>query len=196
MQTYGYIRVSTKEQHSDRQIFALTEAGVNEKNIFTDKLSGKDFERPQYKRLLRKLKAGDRLIIKSLDRLGRNYKEITEQWQIITKDMKINITVLDMPLLDTTDNKNLLGTFISDIVLQILSFVAQNEREIMLSRQAEGIIEAKKRGVQFGRPKKRPPPDFAEIAHKYQRKKISSRKAAELLNISQRTFLNWIKTTC
>lgn len=193
MQIYGYIRVSTKEQHSDRQFSALTAAGVLEKNIFTDKISGKDFKRPQYKRLLRKLKPGDRLIIKSLDRLGRNYKEVTEQWQIITKEIRADITVLDMSLLDTANKRDLLGTFISDIVLQILSFVAQNERDVMLSRQAEGIIEAKKRGVQFGRPKLNPPPDFPEIKGKYKEKIISSRKAAELLNVSQYTFLNWIK---
>jgi len=193
MQILGYIRVSTKEQHSDRQFSALTQAGVPPDNIFTDKLSGKDFQRPQYKRLLRKLKSGDKLVIKSLDRLGRDYKEIVEQWAVITKNLRADITVLDMPLLDTANNRDLLGTFISDIVLQILSFVAQNEREIMLSRQAEGIIEAKKRGVQFGRPRKRPPPNFAEIKHKYQAKKISSRQAAHLLNISQATFLNWIK---
>jgi len=193
MQILGYIRVSTKEQHSDRQFSALTTAGVPEKNIFTDKISGKDFKRPQYKRLLRKLKQGDRLIIKSLDRLGRNYKEVTEQWQLITKELQAHITVLDMPFLDTTNNRDLLGTFISDIVLQILSFVSQNERDVLLSRQAEGIIEAKKRGVQFGRPKIHPPPNFNKIKREYQGKKLSSRQAAKLLNISQRTFLNWIK---
>ena len=193
MKMYGYIRVSTKEQRSDRQLSALTAAGVPAQNIFTDKLSGKDFKRPQYKRLLRKLKAGDRLIIKSLDRLGRNYKEIMEQWRVITKELKIDITVLDMPLLDTTNNRDLLGTFITDIVLQILSFVSENERETMLSRQAEGIAEARKRGVQFGRPKTHPPPNFPEIKRDYQANNISSRKAAELLHVSQRTFLNWIK---
>jgi len=193
MQTYGYIRVSTKEQYSDRQIYALTEAGVSAKNIYTDKMSGKDFHRPQYKRLLKKLKPGDRLIMKSIDRLGRNYKEIMEQWQIITKSLKAHITVLDMPLLDTTKHRDLLGTFISDIVLQILSFVAQNEREILLSRQAEGIIEAKKRGVKFGRPKIPLPSNFTEIKLDYQTKRISSRKAAKLVNVSQRTFLNWIE---
>jgi len=192
MQTYGYIRVSTKEQHSDRQCFALTAAGVSAKEIFTDKISGKDFERPQYKRLLKKLKSGDRLIIKSIDRLGRNYKEIVEQWQIITKDLQADIIVLDMPLLDTTNNRDLLGTFISDVVLQILSFVAQNEREIMLLRQAEGIAEAKKRGVKFGRPKIIPPPGFEIIKKDYIAKKFSSRKAAEILNVSQFTFLRWI----
>ena len=192
MQTYGYIRVSTKEQHSDRQFYALTESGITAKNIFTDKLSGKDFDRPQYKRLIKKLKSGDKLIIKSIDRLGRNYKEIMEQWQVITKTLQADIIVLDMPLLDTTSNRNLLGTFISDVVLQILSFVAQNEREIMLLRQAEGIAEAKKRGVKFGRPKIIKPPGFLKIKKHYQTKKISSRQAAELLNVSQFTFLKWI----
>ena len=192
MQTYGYIRVSTKDQHSDRQFFALTETGIATKNIYTDKISGKDFERPHYKKLLRKLKSGDRLIIKSIDRLGRNYKEIMEQWQIITKTIQADIIVLDMPLLDTTINRDLLGTFISDVVLQILSFVAQNEREIMLLRQAEGIAEAKKRGVKFGRPKIKPPPGFADIKKDYKAKKFSSRKAAEFLNVSQFTFLKWI----
>ena len=193
MQIYGYIRISTKEQNSDRQFHALTETGILSKNIFTDILSGKDFERPQYKRLIKKLKSGDKLYIKSIDRLGRNYKEIVEQWQNITKDLKADIIVLDMPLLNTTINRDLLGTFISDIVLQILSFVAQNEREIMLLRQAEGIAEAKKRGVKFGRPKIIPPPDFADIKKDYQIKKFSSRKAAEYLKISQNTFLNWIR---
>jgi DNA invertase Pin-like site-specific DNA recombinase len=189
---YGYSRVSTKEQHSDRQFSALTAAGVEPKNIFTDKISGKDFERPQYKKLLKKLKSGDRLIVKSLDRLGRNYKEIVEQWQIITKDLGADIIILDMPLLNTTIYRDLLGTLISDMVLQILSFVAQNEREVMLTRQAEGIVEAKKRGVKFGRPKKTVPSDFAKIKKDYLSKKISSRKAAEKLHISQTTFFNWL----
>ena len=193
MQIYGYIRVSTKDQHSDRQFFALTDAGVITKNIYIDKISGKDFERPHYKKLLKKLKSGDRLYIKSIDRLGRNYKEIMEQWQAITKTLQTDIIVLDMPLLDTTINRDLLGTFISDVVLQILSFVAQNEREIMLLRQAEGIAEAKKRGVKFGRPKIIKPPGFADVKKDYQTKKFSSRRAAEFLNVSQFTFLRWIQ---
>ena len=193
MQTYGYIRVSTKEQHTDRQITAMIKAGVVEKNIFMDKVSGKNFERPKYKRLIKKLRVGDRLIIKSIDRLGRNYKEILEQWQLITKNLCADIIVVDMPLLDTTKYRDLLGTFISDIVLQILSFVAQNEREMTLSRQAEGIIEAKKRGVKFGRPKIILPSNFMEVYSDYQEKKISSRKAANLLAVSQRTFLKWTK---
>ena len=192
MQIYGYVRVSTKDQHSDRQFFALSESGIIAKNIYTDKISGKDFERPHYKKLLKKLKSGDRLYIKSIDRLGRNYKEIMEQWQIITKTLQADIIVLDMPLLDTTINRDLLGTFISDVVLQILSFVAQNEREIMLLRQSEGIAEAKKRGVKFGRPIIIKPPGFEEIKKEYQAKKFSSRRAAELLNVSQTTFLRWL----
>ena len=191
---YGYARCSTKEQHADRQLFALKEAGVLAQNIFTDKLSGKDFKRPQYKRLLKKLKSGDRLIIKSIDRLGRNYEEIMEQWKIITKNLCADVIVLDMPLLDTTNNRDLLGTFISDVVLQILSFVAQNEREIILTRQAEGIVEAKKRGVKFGRPKIPKPPEFARIKKAYQKGTISSRKAAGHLNVSYNTFLRWLKT--
>ena len=193
MQTYGYIRVSTKEQHSDRQYHALTSAGAVAENIFTDKLSGKDFKRPKYRRLMKKLQPGDRLIIKSIDRLGRNYKEIMEQWRIITKDLRADITVLDMPLLDTASKRDLIGTLITDLVLQILSFVAQNERETMLARQAEGIAAARKRGVKFGRPPKLPPPDFDEIRRNYQAKRTTSRQAAETLKISQRTFLKWIK---
>jgi len=193
MHTYGYARVSTKEQHSDRQIYALTKAGVLKKHIFTDKFSGKNFKRPQYRKLLKKLKPNDKLIIKSIDRLGRNYKEIIEQWAIITKNIRADITVLDMPLLDTTQHRDLLGTFISDIVLQILSFVAQSERETLLSRQAEGIAAAKKRGVNFGRPPITKPPNFAKVSSDYQAKNISSREAAKLCNVSQRTFLKWNK---
>jgi DNA invertase Pin-like site-specific DNA recombinase len=187
--------VSTKEQHSDRQYYALTEAGVPGEDIFTDKLSGKDFERPQYKRLLERLQPGDRLFIKSIDRLGRNYREIMEQWQAITKTLRVHIIVLDMPLLDTTNRQDLLGTLISDIVLQILSFVAQNEREVMLSRQAEGYIEARKRGVAFGRPEIKPPPNFAKIRSEYTDKNISARKAAQKLNVSVNTFLKWMSKT-
>ena len=193
MQAYGYARVSTKEQHSDRQIHSLKEAGVSEKNIFTDTMSGKNFERLRYEQLLALLKSGDRLIVKSIDRLGRSYKEIVEQWRIITKDIQADITVLDMPLLDTSIKRDLLGTFISDVVLQILSFVAQNEREVTMLRQSEGIIQAKKRGVKFGRPKLNPPFDFAEIKKDYIEKKLSSRTAAKRLNVSQFTFLRWIR---
>ena len=150
--TYGYIRVSTREQNIERQLVSLLEAGVEERNIYVDKQSGKDFRRPSYKKMMRKIKEGDLLIVKSIDRLGRNYQEIMEQWQFITKEKKIDIQIQDMPLLDTTRTKDLLGTFIGDVVLQILSFVAENERDNIRQRQAEGIAAAKARGVQFGRP--------------------------------------------
>ena len=192
MQKYGYIRVSTKEQHTDRQVTALLNAGVEEKSIFIDKFSGKDFERPKYKKLIRKLRASDVLIVKSIDRLGRNYREILDQWQTITKKICADIVVLDMPLLDTTKYRDLLGTFISDIVLQLLSFVAQNERDNLLVRQAEGIEEAKRRGVAFGRPPIAKPPEYEAVKNDYHAGEFSSREAAELLNVSQRTFLKWV----
>ena len=149
---YGYVRVSTREQNEDRQLIALREVGVSDKNIFMDKQSGKDFERPQYKKLLRKMKKDDLLYIKSIDRLGRNYEEILQQWRIITKDKGVDIVVLDMPLLDTRRGKDLMGTFLSDIVLQVLSFVAENERTNIRQRQTECIAAAKARGVRCGRP--------------------------------------------
>ena len=163
MATYGYIRVSTREQNEDRQVIALHEVGVPEKNIYMDKQSGKDFERPQYKKLLRKMKKDDLLCIKSIDRLGRNYEEILAQWRILTKDKGIDIMVLDMPLLDTRRGKNLMGTFLSDIVFQVLSFVAENERINIRQRQAEGIAAAKARGVRFGRVPKPLPPNFHTV---------------------------------
>ena len=150
--TYGYIRVSTKEQNEDRQVIALEEAGIDKQNVFMDKQSGKDFQRPQYKKLLRKLRKDDLLYIKSIDRLGRNYSEILEQWRLLTKEKGVDIVVLDMPMLDTRRGKDLMGTFIADLVLQILSFVAENERVNIRQRQAEGIAAAMARGVQFGRP--------------------------------------------
>lgn len=167
---YGYIRVSTKEQNEDRQMIALREVGVPEKNIFMDKQSGKDFNRPQYRKLLRKLKKDDLLYIKSIDRLGRNYEEILQQWRYLTKDKGIDIVVLDMPLLDTRRGKDLMGTFLSDIVLQVLSFVAENERTNIRQRQAEGIAAAKARGVRFGRPEKEIPADFEEIVAAWEQK--------------------------
>ena len=151
---YGYIRVSTREQNGDRQLLALKELTIPEKNLFIDKQSGKDFERPQYRKLVRKLKKDDLLYIKSIDRLGRNYSEILEQWRILTKEKGVDIVVLDMPLLDTRRGKDLIGTFLSDIDLQVLSFVAENERTNIRQRQAEGIAAAKARGVRFGRPPK------------------------------------------
>ena len=162
---YGYIRVSTREQNEDRQILALKELSIPEKNLFIDKQSGKDFERPQYRKMVRKLKKDDLLYIKSIDRLGRNYSEILEQWRILTKEKGIDMVVLDMPLLDTRRGKDLMGTFLSDIVLQVLSFVAENERTNIRQRQAEGIAAAKARGVRFGRP---PAPLPENFHHLYQ----------------------------
>ncbi len=151
---YGYIRISTREQKEDRQLLAMRQLPIPKKNIFIDKQSGKNFERPQYKKLLRRLQKNDVLYIQSIDRLGRNYKEIPEQWRLLTKEKGVDIVILDMPLLDTRRGKDLLGTFLSDIVLQVLSFVAENERKTIRCRQAEGIAAAKERGVRFGRPKK------------------------------------------
>lgn len=166
----------------------MTEAGVPRENIYMDKQSGKDFNRPQYKRLMKKLREGDILFIKSIDRLGRNYEEIQNQWRIITKDKKVDMVVIDMPLLDTRKDKNLLGTFISDIVLQLLSFVAENERINIKQRQAEGIAAAKKRGVKFGRPTKEAPPDFEEIIEQWNKKEITLSQIQQRLGMSQTTF--------
>ena len=160
---YGYIRVSTREQNEERQILALKELSIPEKNLFMDKQSGKDFRRPQYRKMMRKLKKDDLLYIKSIDRLGRNYAEILEQWRILTKEKGIDVVVLDMPLLDTRRGKDLMGTFLSDIVLQVLSFVAENERINIRQRQAEGIAAAKARGVKFGRPPKPLPENFNQL---------------------------------
>ena len=191
---YGYIRVSTKEQNEDRQRIALAEFPVPEENIFMDKLSGKDFNRPQYKKLMRKLRAGDSLVIKSIDRLGRNYEEILNQWRIITKEKKADIVVLDMPLLDTRQTgRDLTGTFVADLVLQILSYVAQTERENIKQRQKEGIAAAKLRGVQFGRPRKPIPDNFEQIKTDWEQKKITSREAAAQLKVAQDTFLRWVR---
>ena len=191
---YGYIRVSTKEQCEDRQMIAIQAFPVSKCNIYMDKLSGKDFNRPQYKRLLRKLKPQDILVLKSIDRLGRNYEEILEQWRIITKEKQAHIVVLDMPLLDTRQTgKDLTGTFVADLVLQILSYVAQTERENIRQRQKEGIEAARLRGVRFGRPRKEIPALFWELKTAWERKEIASRKAAELLGISQDTFLRWAR---
>ncbi|MEG2087842.1 MAG: recombinase family protein [Angelakisella sp.] len=160
---FGYIRVSSKDQNEDRQLIALHEVGVLDENIYLDKQSGKDFNRPAYKKMLRRLKKGDHLVVKSIDRLGRNYKDIMEQWRRISKEIGADITILDMPLLDTTNCKDLLGTFISDIVLQLLSFVAENERDNIRRRQAEGIAAAKARGIRFGQPVKQLPDNFPEL---------------------------------
>ena len=185
---YGYVRVSSQEQNEDRQLVAMAEAGVARGNIFIDKQSGKDFERPNYKRLMKKLRPGDTLIIKSIDRLGRNYEEIQNQWRIITKEKKVYIVVIDMPLLDTRRDKNLLGTFISDLVLQLLSFISENERTTIRQRQAEGIAAAKKRGVRFGRPTKEAPPDFDELIAKWQKKEMPLDEILRQYGMSESTF--------
>ena len=179
MSTKGYIRVSSHDQNEDRQLIALHEVGVQDADIYIDKQSGKDFERPQYKRMLRKLKRGDLLYIKSIDRLGRNYAEILEQWRILTKDKGVDIVVLDMPLLDTRRGKDLMGTFLSDIVLQVLSFVAENERVNIRQRQAEGIAAAKARGVRFGRPPAPLPENFHGVYQRWRAWKITGAAAAK-----------------
>lgn len=191
--TYGYARVSTKEQKEDRQMIALNEKGVGEKYIFLDKQSGKDFDRSMYKRLLRKLKPDDLLYVKSIDRLGRNYEEILEQWRVLTKEKKVDIVVLDMPLLDTRRGKDLMGTFLSDIVLQVLSFVAENERKNIRQRQKEGIEAAKLRGVRFGRPTKPLPENFDEVFSQWVEKKITGKEAARQCGMPLSTFLEKAK---
>ncbi|MFR3198345.1 MAG: recombinase family protein [Blautia wexlerae] len=185
---YGYMRVSSKEQNEDRQKIALTEMGVPENNIYMDKQSGKDFERRQYKRLLRKLNENSVLYIKSIDRLGRNYGELNEQWRIITKEKKADIVVIDMPLLDTRREKNLLGTFISDVVLALLSYVAENERTNIKQRQAEGIAAAKARGVKFGRPPLPIPENFYQMHKDWRAGKITIEEAAKACNMCPKTF--------
>ena len=185
---YGYVRVSSTDQNEDRQMMALNKVNVPEKNIYTDKLSGKDFNRPQYKKLVRKLKAGDLLYILSIDRLGRNYEEIQNQWRILPKEIGIDICVLDMPLLDTMNGKDLMGTFIADLVLQILSFVAQSERENIKKRQQEGIAAAKAKGVKFGRPPLPLPENFHEVHQAWRNKKITLRQAAEASGMPEGTF--------
>ena len=189
---YGYIRVSTKEQNEDRQYIAMLEFGVKNRDIYMDKQSGKDFNRPAYKRVLRLLKPSDVLVVKSIDRLGRNYEEIIEQWRMITKIIGAAIVVLDMPLLDTRQkDKDLTGTFISDLVLQILSYVAQTEREFMRQRQAEGIAAARAKGVRFGRPPMPKPPAFEMFRREWVNNEISAREAARCLGIDHKTFITW-----
>ena len=185
---YGYARVSSKDQHTDRQIITLRELGVSEKNIFIDKQSGKDFERPQYKRLLRKLDENAVLFVKSIDRLGRNYDDLVTQWRLITKEKHADIVVIDMPLLDTRREKNLLGTFISDLVLGIFSYVAETERLNIKQRQAEGIAVAKARGVKFGRPAQPLPDNFHEVYIQWREKKITLKEAAAAGNMPASTF--------
>ena len=190
---YGYIRVSTKDQNEERQRIALLNFGVPEKNIYTDKQSGKNFDRPQYQNLMQRLKQGDTLIIKSIDRLGRNYAEIIDQWRVITKYKKVDIVVLDISLLDTRQCHDLIGTFIADLTLQILSYVAQAEREFNHQRQAEGIAAAKARGVKFGGIPKERPLEFNSICEEWKKGKISARKAAKILGVTHPTFLKWAK---
>ena len=194
-QTYGYARVSTRMQHEDRQLVAMQDFGVPEGNIFLDKQSGKDFERMAYRRLLEKLKPGDTLVIKSIDRLGRDYGEILEQWRIITKEREAAIVVLDIPLLDTRQkNRDLTGTFIADLVLQILSYVAQTERESIRQRQAEGIEAARARGVRFGREPMERPEAFGELREEWASGRVSARNAAKRLGVTHKTFLAWVNS--
>lgn len=185
---YGYVRVSSTDQNEDRQLIALSEKNIPQRNIYIDKQSGKDFDRPQYKRLVKRLKQGDLLYILSIDRLGRNYEEIQRQWRVLTKDIGIDICVIDMPLLDTRNGKDLMGTFIADLVLQILSFVAQSERENIKKRQAEGIAVAKAKGVKFGRPEKSVPDDFPRLIREWEKNKLSFSELLERCNMSEATF--------
>ena len=190
--TYGYIRVSTKEQNEDRQLIALQNIGIPPDHIFMDKQSGKDFERPQYKKLVRRMKKDDLLYVKSIDRLGRNYDEILDQWRHITRVLKVNVVVLDMPLLDTrTKTNGITGTFVADLVLQILSYVAEVEREGIKQRQAEGIAAAKQRGVQFGRPPLAIPLQFWDVRERYLEKEMSLTAASAELGVARQTFLKW-----
>ena len=185
---YGYVRVSSTDQNEDRQMIAMSDSNVPNGNVYIDKQSGKDFERPQYKKLVKKLKAGDLLYILSIDRLGRNYEDIQKQWRILTKDIGIDICVIDMPLLDTRNGKDLMGTFIADLVLQILSFVAQSERENIKKRQAQGIAAAKAKGVKFGRPESPLPENFGKIIKNWDHGKISTADALKLCDMSASTF--------
>ncbi len=185
---FGYVRVSTKDQNEARQMMALNDVEIPKQNIFIDKQSGKDFERPMYRKMLRKLKEDDLLYIKSIDRLGRNYEEILEQWRVLSKVKKVDIVVLDMPILDTRWGKDLIGTFLSDVVLQLLSFVAENERENIRQRQAEGIAAAKARGVKFGRPKVELPEDFEKIVMDWKMQNITTDMAVDRCGVSRATF--------
>lgn len=190
---YGYVRVSTKDQNEDRQRIALIDAGVPPQNIILDKLSGKNFDRPGYRRLCKKLKPGDTLFIKSIDRLGRNYNEILEQWRFLTKEKRIAIVVLDMPLLDTRKDRDLTGELIADIVLQLLSYVAQSERENIKKRQAQGIAAAKAKGVRFGRPEVPMPDDFGTHLSKWEKGQITTSEALKLTGLSKSTFYRKVR---
>ena len=188
MKIFGYVRVSSTDQNEDRQMIALRQVGVPDENIYMDKMSGKDFNRPQYKKMLKRMKQGDLLYVLSIDRLGRNYDEIQNQWRILTKEIGIDVCVIDMPLLDTRQSKDLLGTFVADLVLQVLSFAAHNERDNIRKRQAEGIAAAKARGVHMGRPVVEAPPDFAEIVKAWEKKKIPMEEAMKQCGMSETTF--------
>ena len=192
-QIYGDIRVSSRDQNEDRQVIAMREFGIAEKILVIDKQSGKDFARPGYRRLLRKLKPNDTLVIKSIDRLGRNYDEVLEQWRLLIKEKQVDIVVLDMPLLDTRKGRDLIGTLISDIVLQLLSYVAQTEREFIHQRQAEGIAAAKARGVKFGRKPKERPAEYEHLRDEWRAGRISARAAARQLGVAHRTFMKWVE---
>ena len=192
-ETYGYVRVSSADQNEERQIIAMTEVEVPPQNIYVDKASGKDFERPAYKKMLGNMEEGDLLYILSIDRLGRNYEEIQEQWRYLSKDLKIDICVIDMPLLDTRTCKDLMGTFIADLVLQILSFVAQSERENIKKRQAQGIAAAKARGVHFGRPRKETPAFFDDLIDRYINNEMKLKEIAQICNCSNATCYRRIK---
>ena len=193
MKTYGYIRVSSTDQNEDRQRLAMRARKIPPDNIFTDKQSGKDFQRPQYRRMVKKLRPGDLLYILSIDRLGRNYREIQEQWRVLTKERGVDVCVIDMPLLDTRTAKDLMGTFIADLVLQILSFVAENERANIKKRQEQGIAAAKARGVRFGRPEKPVPGDFPEIVRKWECQELDIGGVLKLCGISDATFYRRLK---
>ena len=192
--TYGYVRVSSREQNEERQLVAMRDFGITDGDIFVDKQSGKDFQRKGYRRLLKKARPGDTLVIKSIDRLGRDYGEILEEWRIITKELQVAIVVLDIPLLDTRQKeRDLTGTFIADLTLQILSYVAQTEREFIRQRQAEGIEAAQARGVKFGRPPKERPPMFHEVLEVWERGEISAREAGRRLGVDYKTFKAWVE---
>lgn len=197
IQRYGYVRVSTKDQHTDRQMAAMEKLGIMPNHIFEDKQSGKDFNRPEYIKLIKKLKAGDVLYVKSIDRLGRNYDEIIWQWRKLTKVIKANIVVIDFPLLDTRAKENdITGIFIADLVLQILSYVAQIERENIRQRQKEGIRVAKVKGIQFGRPSKKLPLEFQRVYEDWSENRISGREAARRLKVDHKTFFKWAEQEC
>ena len=193
---FGYARVSARDQNESRQLLALSRYSIPQPNLFIDKQSGKNFDRPAYQQMLRRLKKGDRLIVSSIDRLGRNYEEIIEQWRLIVKEKGADILVLDMPLLDTAHDKDLLGTFISDLVLQLLSYIAENERNTIRRRQAEGIAAARQRGVRFGRPAAKLPEEFPLYVQQWRQNKRSARELAVEMDISVKTFYNYAKAVC